>query len=283
MSITKYLLAQRSFLSKGNIKIIDYILDNPKKTTLLTSQELAHETQVAQSSVIKLSQKLGYKGFSSFKMALLQALNQENKLLNPSVPIHSKISVDDNVVIIAQKLIQEKQEAIIATTNAIDFVEFELLISLIFKANKIQVIGIAGSSLTAKDLSFKLLKIGITTLCEQDTHIQIATANTLQKGDVQIAISQGGKNKEILIATQAALTNNATVIAITTPSPSPLRKMAHYCLNSISGESKYRSSSISSRSAQHVLVDLIFMALLQKKGDNAKLLMADINIAIQKI
>lgn len=75
------------------------------------------------------------------------------------------------------------------TTNALRLDEFSEAISWIQQAVRVQIIGIGGSALVAKDLAFKLLKLGITALTEQDSHVQIATARTLHSQDVLIAIS----------------------------------------------------------------------------------------------
>ncbi|WP_019612826.1 SIS domain-containing protein [Psychromonas ossibalaenae] len=283
MSIHHVLLSQRSSLSPSAARIADFILENLQLCSEITSQELAEKANVSQSSIIKFTQKLGYKGFTAFKLMLIKEQNLESVLLNPHTPIHSKINDQDSALTVAQKLVQEKQQALLNTTNAINYIEFEKVVNFINLAGRVQIMGIAGSALTAKDLSFKLLKLGITAISEQDSHIQMATANTLKKGDVQILISYSGTRKEILIAAQAAHEKGATIIALTGLKANPLRKIAHYCIDTIADEEKYRSSSISSRTAQNVITDLIFMSVLQKRGDNIKRLMHDISSTIKKV
>lgn len=283
MSILQQLLNQRSSLSPNRIKILDYIIENKTSCSELTSQALSEKVQVSQSSIIKFTQQLGYKGFTDFKLALIKEQNQQTSLLDPHMPIHSKINDQDSILIMAQKLVQEKQQALLNTTNAINHIEFKKIIQLINNAQRVQIMGIGGSALTAKDLSFKLLKIGIIALSEQDSHIQMATANTLKKGDIQILISYSGTRKEIHIAAQTARDKGATVIALTGTKRNALRRIAHYCIDTMADEEKHRSSSISSRTAQNVITDLIFMSLLQKKGNDAKLLMNDISSTVKKI
>ncbi|PKG39778.1 SIS domain-containing protein [Psychromonas sp. Urea-02u-13] len=283
MSILQQLLNQRSSLSPSRIKILDYIVENQELCSEMTSQVLCEKIQVSQSSIIKFTQQLGYKGFTDFKFALIKEQNHKASLLNAHIPLHSKINDQDSILMMAQKLAQEKQQALLNTTNAINHIEFSKIIKLINSAARVQIMGIGGSALTAKDLSFKLLKIGIIALSEQDTHVQIATANTLKKGDVQILLSYSGLRKEILIAAKAARDKGATVIALTRKKRNGLRDIADYCIDTIADEEKYRSSSISSRTAQNAITDLIFMSLLQKRGSDVKLLMFDISSSINKI
>lgn len=54
------------------------------------------------------------------------------------------------------------------------------------------------------DLSYKLQKIGITTLIETDHHVQISVAQMLSPRDLQIVISlQWQKEKDMLVASVA--------------------------------------------------------------------------------
>lgn len=53
------------------------------------------------------------------------------------------------------------------------------MIQQIDDASRVQIIGIGGSGLVARDLSYKLQKIGITTLIETDHHVQISVAQML--------------------------------------------------------------------------------------------------------
>ncbi len=64
----------------------------------------------------------------------------------------------------------------------------------------------------------------------------------------------------------------AKIIAITGEKHSPLGLMADYILETIADEGEWRSAAISSRTAQNTITDLIFMALLKKRDENAKAL-----------
>ncbi|PQJ88970.1 SIS domain-containing protein [Aliivibrio sifiae] len=283
MSILEKIQNQRSSLSANGIKILDFILDEPAEISSYSSQALAAKVGVSQSSIVKLAQRLGFKGFTAFKLAIIEDIGRKHAILEPERPIHNKINSDDSSLTIAQKLVQEKNHALIATTNAIDFSEFETITTLLNQAQRIQIVGIGGSALTAKDLAFKLLKIGMTALAEQDSHVQIATANALTKNDVQIVISYSGSRKESLMAAQTALDKGAIVIALTSTKRSPLRKIANFCIDTIADERQFRSSSISSRTAQNVITDLLFMTLLQIKSDTAKLLIDEISSTMDRI
>ncbi len=66
---------------------------SPDETRHLSSQQLAAETGVSQSSVVKFAQKLGFKGFPARSWPFSEALASSP---DPhSVPVHNHIRGDD--------------------------------------------------------------------------------------------------------------------------------------------------------------------------------------------
>lgn len=73
------------------IKLADYLLLQPDTARHLSSQQLANEAGVSQSSVVKFAQKLGYKGFPALKLALSEALASQPE--SPPCPFITKSAV----------------------------------------------------------------------------------------------------------------------------------------------------------------------------------------------
>ncbi|HCL5071505.1 TPA: SIS domain-containing protein [Salmonella enterica] len=243
-------------------KIALYILQHIDSFKDCSSHSLASTLNIAQSSISKFAQKLGTRGFTDLKLLLIEE-NGRAKDSSRGKNLHATIQSDDPYNVIAEKLITEKYAALKQSIEHIDFVNFEKIIKIIHSSRRIQITGIGGSALTAKDLAFKLLKIGYNAICEIDSHVQITVAQSLKKQDLQIVISYSGNKKEILLAAKTAKANGAKIIAITSLAQNPLRELADYILETVSNEDEWRSSSISSRTAQNCITDLIFVCLLQ--------------------
>ncbi|WP_392433279.1 SIS domain-containing protein [Yersinia sp. HM-2024] len=271
-------------LAENQKKIAKCILDNPESILSISSSQFAEDAGVSQSAIVKFSQKIGMKGFPALKIAISEELSRNNLFKSyPHKALHNSISSEDSLMVMAQKLAHEKMASIMETTRKINFSVFQQVISLINTAQRVQIVGIWGSGLTAKDLSYKLQKIGIMTLVEADLHVQIAAALTLTPKDVQIVLSFTGRRKDMRIAATVAKAQGATVIAITGSKVSPLAKIADYVLESISDENEWRSSSISSRTAQNTLTDLIFLALMQQRKEIAKPLILNASMTINNL
>lgn len=271
-------------LAENQKKIARYILNFPEKVLDMSSSSFAEVTGVSQSAIVKFSQKIGMKGFPAMKLALSRELCRNNLYKNnPHHALHNAISPEDSLMLMAQKLAHEKTAAIEETTRRINFPILQRAVEAISAARRVQIIGIWGSGLTAKDLSYKLQKIGIFSLSEADLHVQIATALTLTAEDVQIVISFSGTKKDMRIAATSAKSRGAKVIVITGDKENPLARIADYVLESVSEENEWRSSSISSRTAQNTISDLIFLALMQHRKEVAKPLVLNAHQAINRL
>ena len=65
MSSLLRISAQRDRMSAIERRIADYILENAHLLRDYSSQQLANALEISQSSVVKFSQKLGFKGYLS--------------------------------------------------------------------------------------------------------------------------------------------------------------------------------------------------------------------------
>lgn len=255
----------------GERIIADYILANPDKLKQCSSQELASILNISQSSIVKFAQRLGFKGFTNLKMALIEEWGQQSKQNAESEQhLHNDINVHDTPSVIAEKLFRAKQQALRMTTDSVNLAQLESVVAEIKAARRVQIMGMGGSSLVAKDLAYKLMKIGYPVMNEMDSHVQMTVAQSLGEGDVQIVISYSGALKEIFIAAQAAQEKGAKIIAITSLQDSPLRKLADFVLDTIADEARWRSSSISARTAQNTITDLLFVCLLQEDSERSR-------------
>ena len=271
MRCLQRLTLNKDAFTPGERIIADYILANPDKLKQCSSQELASILNISQSSIVKFAQRLGFKGFTNLKMALIEEWGQQSKQSAESEQhLHNDINVHDTPSVIAEKLFRAKQQALRMTTDSVNLAQLESVVAEIKAARRVQIMGMGGSSLVAKDLAYKLMKIGYPVMNEMDSHVQMTVAQSLGEGDVQIVISYSGALKEIFIAAQAAQEKGAKIIAITSLQDSPLRKLADFVLDTIADEARWRSSSISARTAQNTITDLLFVCLLQEDSERSR-------------
>mgnify|MGYP006340215243 FL=1 len=73
MSLLKKLKLKESFTDTEQ-RIADYILTNLDDVPDMVIQQLAENTFTSHSAIIRLSQKLGFSGYRSFKVALIDEI-----------------------------------------------------------------------------------------------------------------------------------------------------------------------------------------------------------------
>ncbi|HEY2451664.1 MAG TPA: MurR/RpiR family transcriptional regulator [Scandinavium sp.] len=254
-------------LAQSDKKLADFILALPDEARHLSSQQLAAEAGVSQSSVVKFSQKLGFKGFPALKLALSEAL-----VSNPhpqSVPVHNQIRGDDPLRLVGEKLIKDNVSAMHASLDVNTEDKLRESIDLLRNARRIVLTGIGASGLVAQNFSWKLMKIGFNAVVEKDMHALLATVQAMTEEDLLLAISYSGERREINLAADETLRVGGKILAITGFSPNALQQRASHCLYTIAEELATRSAAISSTSAQMMLTDLLFMGLVQQDLEHA--------------
>ncbi|EOC1344147.1 MurR/RpiR family transcriptional regulator [Cronobacter dublinensis] len=265
---TLILIRQRyPTLAQSDRKLADFLLQFPDYARHLSSQQLAVEAGVSQSSVVKFSQKLGYKGFPALKLAISEALASQSNI--HSIAVHNEILGDDPLRLVGEKLIKENLAAMHASLDINPEEKLLASVGLLRNARRIVLTGIGASGLVAKNFSWKLMKIGLNAVAEQDMHALLATVQAMEPEDLLVALSYSGERREINLAADEALRVGARILAITGFTPNALQQRATQCLYTIAEEQATRSAAISSTSAQMMLADLLFMALVQQDLEKA--------------
>lgn len=242
-------------------KIHEYIIHNKEHLEHISSTKIAQDLDVSQASVIKYVKKMGYKGFSDFKISTIKEL--ENKFMISPI-IHNQVSVSDNEDIIIKKICADEMNSLNETREGIDVSTLKEIINLLNKKSKIMVIGIGSSGIVAQDLVYKLIKIGKLAFYYEEPHKQLMQLSSFDKNDLVIAISHSGETSSILNFVEKSKSKNISIFSITSGSENSLAKMSDYYLTTKSEENSLRSSAMSSRISQLFLIDVLFINLIKK-------------------
>ncbi|MBJ7577684.1 MurR/RpiR family transcriptional regulator [Devosia sp. MC532] len=282
MSVLRLLSAHLDTLTQADRQIAQFIIDQPEQMLALSSSGLAEATGRSQSAVVKFSQKLGYSGYQQLKLAVNKAKAMEWQA--PGGVIHGSIDSADNYMTILQKLIGSKLLSMRETTAANSEQTIDLALEALHGANRIQLSGVGASSLVARDFSYKLMKLGRVVMLDNDTHIQLVNAANLTKDDVFVALSHSGRSLETLRTAEVAKKRGATVISVTGLQPNPLIDLADIHLFTVGDEERVRSSAITSRDAQFILTDMLFILLLRRQpGSTDYILGSESAVTILKV
>ncbi|WP_410208039.1 MurR/RpiR family transcriptional regulator [Fusobacterium sp.] len=265
--IKKLIVSLKNKMTKKEKEISIYILNNMKEILSLTSSEMADNIGVSQSSIIKFIKKLGFNKFGEFKIQVTKEL--ENAKQNKD-KIHNEIYLDDSLEDLSAKVFNETVKAMEDTLKTIDHKYFENVIDVIRQSHKILLIGSGMSSIVAKDLEIKLIKIRIDALHYESSHMQLMKLATMDEQDLVIAISHRGETEDVIDVIKKAKKKGIKVLSITSIEKNTVADFSDFNLKVISEENNFRSSAISSRMAQLILNDIIFLRLTQTDYEKRK-------------
>lgn len=243
-------------LSKKEKTIADYIIQNPKKASRSTINEIAHELNIADSTFFQFTRKLGYQGFRDFRNDLL------TEEFDAEISIHENIEKKDNALCMARKVFDSSIQALHDTKKLLDITTLNKAGNLILNSNSLSFFGVGGSGVVAFDAYHKFLRSPIRCQHAEDYHIQLMQASLMNKDDCAFLISHTGLTKEALHIAEVVKKNKAKLILITSYPLSPLAKMADAVFISSSEETGYRSESLSSRISQLGITDALFVIVM---------------------
>jgi DNA-binding MurR/RpiR family transcriptional regulator len=247
-------------MSANEKKLADFVLENASLVRDYSSQQIAGSVGVSQSSVVKFSQKLGYKGFTDLKLAIHESVVKQES--NVSV-LHGGRVASGGEVSLKDKLYRAKSEAISGASDLNDDDSLMAAARAIAVSSRVQLVGTGTAHIVARDTACKMLSLGKPIIAEADAEMQLSGIATLQRNDCLILISGHGQSPHLVQLARQAKKAGVTVISLTNQSANPVSALADIRLYSVSrGEDSDMSVIVAGTSQQHVM-DLVFSTLAE--------------------
>lgn len=252
-----------SALRAAEQRVADFILKHPDELIYLTVTELAERTNTSESTVVRLCQKIGYKGYQEFKIVLAR------DLVEPTTTIYAAIEPGDDVPTVKTKVFQANAQALRDTIEVLDDKELERAVGAIAAARRLDIYGVGGSGPLALDAYHKFLKLGIQVVALSDGDLMAMSSALLGDGDVALGISHTGASRDVTDALRRAKSNGARTIAITHRPTSPITKVADIVLVTAAKQTAFRSDASSSRIAQLTIIDTLYVGVAHTNHDRS--------------
>ncbi|MCX7784220.1 MAG: MurR/RpiR family transcriptional regulator [Meiothermus sp.] len=251
----KRIQAIRGEVGESSLRLIDYIVGNPRTVLSQSITELTEAAGSSDPTAVRLFRRAGFRSFQDFKIRLAQSLVPGVSSLNPEIRPH------DTALQVLEKVFATSQITLKETLAHTDEKVLEEAVQALLSARKIEVVGCGVSGIVALDTAHKFSRLGLLARSHNDPHFAAQVCALTGPGDVVLAISHTGSTGDVLEAVELAKNNGATVIALTGLKRSPLTQLADLTLRTSSPESSYRSEAIASRIAQLCMVDALCVAL----------------------
>ena len=250
-------------LSIKELEVAQYIISHSQAVKNMSIQTLAKLNCVSTSTILRLCNKLGYSGFSDFKVDLISSSPQK---FSTDI-LQDDINLNDTLEDVNRKVQAMEKSSIDDTHSIVNLNALDNAIDLIIASNKIVIFGVGSSGLVGKELEYQLIKIKKDVNCHFDSHISRSIVSTLGKNDLIIIISHSGETPECVELLKLAESLKVPSIAITKMGQSQISLLANIVLHTTSMEHASRLIPIRSKISQISVMNMLLTNLFIRKYD----------------
>lgn len=250
-------------LSTAESKVAGFILNHPQLFINMTVQELSNETGASTASVVRLWKALGFDGYHDFKMRILSDLHVNEGETYSELKFGKSLSgvftaIETNVIeSVKDTLRLQSEKNIIGAANAIS------------AARKMVVFGIGASAVVALDAFQKFTESGFSIAFADSFYSAALMLTHFTSEDLLIVVSYTGKTVEALNTVHLAKAHGIPIISISQIGGSDLMQQSDYPLYVSSKEPLVRVAATTSRITSLVIVDVLYLYVLNLMGPNA--------------
>ncbi|WP_340033620.1 MurR/RpiR family transcriptional regulator [Paenibacillus sp. FSL H3-0302] len=259
---------EKAKLSQMERKLAERILSSPGEIVHMGITELAEQCGISPATITRFCKVLHFKGFPDFKVKLAAEIAHSDAAPQDGGSSYQDIVAGNPLSVIVEAMQTNHLTSIRDTTSLLDLERLQAAVHLLCQARRVDLYGMATSSIVAQDFYQKLIRIGVNCTAFADSHMQITSASSLTKGDVVFAVSYSGETPETIDALMCAKASGASTIALTSYGSSTLATLADIPLFSSSLEKGMRRGDMASRIAQLHIIDILFTGMVSTRfGD----------------
>ena len=269
--------AGRDQMSAIERRIADYLVENAQLMRDYSSQQLANALGISQSSVVKFSQKLGFKGYPDLKFSIGESIARGDGASEPPPSLQRR---EDPHTARAEELWQAKARAEEETRALNPPERVDAIAAAIEAARRVFIIGLGEDGVPARAFAMKLSLVGILTVHHFDPVLMTASSATADVDDLLLVFSElGGQPALCHIARQFA-ERGGHVVSVTRHSANPLRAHADDALLVSAHDERAHIEPLLYHSALQHLLDLLFV-LICERGEAGRL--AQLHASVDRI
>lgn len=260
-------LKQMKKLTSTEQHIVNYILTYPEEIEKISSRQLADLTYTSPATVVRICQKLGFSGYSEFKIKYLQEVNQTPMMdqINRSNPITN----EDSLHSIVNKVAALEMTAIEQTKKGINLDQLKRVSQLLKESTCINFYAFDNNLHLAKMACSHFLYAGKQALVHDGSNAQFMQAFVALEGHVAIIISRTGENPVLYRIAKLLAERNIPLIVLTESRHSKLAKLSTEHLYLYNVHRFTDMGTILFQTSAQYLFDLLFAILFSQNFENS--------------
>ena len=260
-------LKQMNKLTSTEQGIVNYILTYPEELEKISSRQLAELTYTSPATVVRICQKLGFSGYSEFKIKYLQEVNQTPRMdqINRTNPITS----EDSLHRIVNKVAALEITAIEQTKKGIDLDQLNRVSELLNQATCIDFYAFDNNLHLAKNACSHFLYAGKQAVIHDSSNAQFMQAFASVEGHVAIIISRTGENPMLYRIANVLHERKIPLLVLTESRHSSLAKISTEHLYLYNVHRFTDMGTILFQTSVQYLFDLLFAILFSRNFENS--------------
>ena len=241
-------------LTSAEKKIADYMLLQRQECQYMSISEMAEVAEVAEATVSRFCRRLGYKGYSAFKLAVAGAGSGQR----PMNPLYGEIQSEDSLGDMCQKIYAADVDAITQTLALINPAAVTAAADMLLAADRVLCMGLGGSMVLAREAAHLFSTALPNFYPVDDSHFQAIRAALLTPGDAVMYFSYSGSTRDMVDLMKIARERGAKIILITRFPKSPGAALADVVLECGAKEGPLQMGSVAARMGQLFITDVLF-------------------------
>lgn len=265
--------AERDSMSAIERRIADFILEEAHLLRDYSSQQLANALGISQSSVVKFSQKLGFKGYPDLKTSIGESIarGDAGEAAGNGEPVR-----DDPHAALAERLWQDKALAEQETRLINPPEKVDGIAAAIGRARRVFIIGLGEDGIAARAFALRLSMIDILTVHHFDAVLMTASISAAEAGDVLVVFSEHGQQPALCQIGRQFRERHGTFVSVTRHTANPLRAQASHALLVSAHDERAHIQPLLYQSALRHLLDMLFVLLCEDGGTRLERLHANL-------
>ena len=222
------ILARAQTLPRRLAQVASFALDNPDEIAFGTAASIAQKADVQPSTLVRLSQALGYQGFSDLQQVFRsrlreRVLNYDERL--QQLKAHAKDGSRTGLIL--DGFLTSAERSLAEARQTLDATHVERAVDILAGTETIYLIGLRRSFPIAAYMAYVMGKLGIrNVLVDGLAGLGQEQLGFVTAQDGVVAISFTPYASETVALTQAAREKSAKIVSITDSAFSPIAPVA---------------------------------------------------------
>ena len=253
-------------LTASEKKLATFVVANGQRSQTMSISELAAACGVAEATISRFCRRMGYRGYSAFRLAIAAATAAREN----SDPLSGEIQPEDTVPDLCAKLASANIDAIRETQGLIRPENIQAAADALLAAHTVLCMGQGGSMLMAEEAAHLFTTAFPGFFAISDSHMQVIAAANLTEKDIILFFSYSGSTKELMDVLQIAQRRHIRTVLVTRSPGSPGAGLADLVLQCGPTEGPLQLGSVAARIAQLYLIDVLFSEMCRRDLDTCR-------------